>query len=209
MPRPGRRMAAMRFLAVLSILGLVGCDARDPGDAGASRDAAALDGGSASRDGGQLDGGILEAGAVDGGGPDAGEDSGVADSGLADSGLPDSGLPDSGLPDSGLPDSGVDAGPPPRADHHIHIHVSNTCVMRVDPIEITVPAGQTAYFDWHNHSRDYPVDVWMSYGGGFLDLRPGMTWDEPIGHCGTPRPHTEWADIDTACSGHRFLIHCL
>jgi hypothetical protein len=48
----------------------------------------------------------------------------------------------------------------------------------------------------------------MSYGGGFLDLPTGATWDEPIGHCATPLVHDEWADISTACSSFRFLIHC-
>jgi hypothetical protein len=68
--------------------------------------------------------------------------------------------------------------------------------------------GETLYIDWHNHSRDYPVDVWMSYGGGYTDLAVGATWDEPIGHCRTPFVGDEYADISTACSSFRFLIHC-
>jgi hypothetical protein len=103
----------------------------------------------------------------------------------------------------------IDAGPPPTMDLHVHIEVSNTCEMRVTPTEVTVPAGSTVFIDWHNHSRDYPVDVWMSYGGGFLDLPTGATWDERFEHCATPLAHTEYADIDTACSGFRFDIHCL
>ena len=90
----------------------------------------------------------------------------------------------------------------------MHIDVDNFCNMTVDPTEITIPAGQTAYFDWHDHSRDYAVDVWMSYGGGYLDLAPGATWEEPIGHCLGPTARTEHAAISTACSDHRFLIHC-
>ena len=101
-----------------------------------------------------------------------------------------------------------DAGTPPRADLHVHIEVSNTCVMTVTPREVSVPPDQTLYLDWHNHSRDYPVDVWMSYGGGYTDLAPGATWDEPIGHCSTPFVGDEYADITTACSSFRFLIHC-
>jgi hypothetical protein len=66
-----------------------------------------------------------------------------------------------------------------------------------------------AYFCWRNRSRSYPVDVWMSYGGGFTDLAPGATWDEPIGHCLGPAARTEHADISTACAEHRFEIHCL
>lgn len=95
-----------------------------------------------------------------------------------------------------------------RADLHVHIEVDNTCRMAVTPREVSVPPGQTLYLDWHNHSRDYPVDVWMSYGGGYTDLAPGATWDEPIGHCSTPFVGDEYADISTACSEFRFLIHC-
>lgn len=57
--------------------------------------------------------------------------------------------------------------------------------------------------------KAYAIDVWMSYGGGYTDLPTGATWDEPIGHCGTPSAHTEYADISTACSSFRFLINCL
>ena len=95
-----------------------------------------------------------------------------------------------------------------RADLHVHIEVDNTCRMTVTPREVSVPPGQTLYLDWHNHSRDYPVDVWMSYGGGYTDLATGATWDEPIGHCSTPFVGDEYADISTACSSFRFLIHC-
>ena len=104
-------------------------------------------------------------------------------------------------------DAAIDAIPP-TSDTHVHIMVSNTCAMTVSPTSITIPPNQTAYFDWHNHSVDYPVDVWMSYGGGFLDLPMGATWNEPVSHCATPLVHDEYADISTACSSFRFLIHC-
>src|SRR4051812_16313096 len=56
------------------------------------------------------------------------------------------------------PDAAVDAmaDAAPTTQNHIHTQVSNTCVMTVTPMSITVPADQTAYFDWHNHSVDYP-----------------------------------------------------
>ncbi|MCC6876119.1 MAG: hypothetical protein IT378_17555 [Sandaracinaceae bacterium] len=168
---------------------------------------------------------------ADAGSADAGSaDAGLADAALADASVADASAEslDAGARDSGAAppvDAGRDAGPapardagpppapdagtPPRADHHVHIEVDNFCRMTVTPMEITVPPDQTAYFDWHNHSADYPVDVWMSYGGGFLELLPGRTWDEPIGHCSTPLAHDEHADISTACSSFRFLIHCL
>lgn len=111
---------------------------------------------------------------------------------------------------SAASDAGAaDAGTPATATHCIDIDVSNTCDMTVTPREITIPAGQTAYFCWRNRSRDYPVDVWLSYGGGYTDLAPGATWNEPPGHCLGPTAHTEYADISTACSEFRFLIRCL
>ncbi len=97
---------------------------------------------------------------------------------------------------------------PSQLELHVHIDVSNTCNMTVSPTTLTVPAGQQVNIDWHNHSVDYPVDVWMSYGGGFTDLPQGQTWDEPIPHCSIQSPHQEWADISTACSSFRFIIDC-
>jgi len=196
-------------LVLLVPLLLAGCDDTRGGDAGASvgsdggADAGgAVDAGAGADGGSAADGG---AGVDSGVGVDAGADAGAVTDAGADAGRADAGW-DGGV-DGGY-DAGVDAGVAARADHHVHIEVSNTCVMRVTPTELRVPRGQTAYLDWHNHSRDYPVDVWMSYGGGFTDLPTGATWDEPIGHCGTMFPHTEYADISTACSEHRFLIHC-
>jgi hypothetical protein len=80
--------------------------------------------------------------------------------------------------------------------------------MTVDPTSLAVPAGQSAFIDWHNHSRDYPVTVWKSYGGGFVDLMPGSTWQESYEHCAGPLPSTPYADISTACSRFNFVITC-
>lgn len=160
------------------------------------------------------------------GGDDGGgghDDAAVADAAVADTGPDGSGsdgpVTDGPRVDGPATDAAVDGRPldagvdamvdaSPTTDNHIHIQVSNTCAMTVTPTSITVPPNQTAYFDWHNHSTSYPVDVWMSYGGGFLDLPIGATWDEPIGHCSTPLVHDEYADISTACSSFRFIIHC-
>ena len=108
--------------------------------------------------------------------------------------------------DGGGAGGSVDAS---TGDEHVHIFVSNTCVMSVSPAEITVPAGRTVRIDWHNHSADYPVTVWLSYGGGYVDLPTGSTWDEPIEHCANINPYTAYADISTACSRFRFFIRCL
>lgn len=193
----------LRLLAVIVCCGLAGCDgARLVPDAGP------LDAG--LRDGGHLD---ATGGATDDAGERAPDGGAHVDAGATTDGgtTIDAGPADAGSDaevDAGR-DAGTDAGVPARSDHHVHIDVDNRCGMTVTPTEITIPAGQSAYVDWHNHSRDYPVDVWMSYGGGYTDLPPGATWDEPIRHCGTPRAHDEWADISTACSRFRFVIHCL
>lgn len=92
---------------------------------------------------------------------------------------------------------------------HVHINVSNTCVMSVMPLEYTVPAGQRLKLSYHNHSMDYPVTVWMMYGGGYTDLAPGGTWNETYEHCFGPVPSEGYADISTACSMYRLKIHCL
>ena len=54
------------------------------------------------------------------------------------------------------------------------------------------------------------VKIYYLFGMGLsaLDLATGATWEEPIGHCIGPRARTEYADISTACSDHRFLIRC-
>jgi cysteine-rich repeat protein len=92
---------------------------------------------------------------------------------------------------------------------HVHIMVDNFCNMSVMPMEYTVVAGQKLKLSYHNHSVDYPVDVWKSYGGGYTDLQPGMTWNETYEHCFGPAPSEEYADISTACSMFRLKIHCL
>lgn len=104
--------------------------------------------------------------------------------------------------------SGVGCAPQ-LVTEHVHIMVSNTCVMSVMPMEFTVPAGQKLKLSYHNHSQDYPVDVWMMYGGGYLDLAPGGTWNETYEHCFGPSPSEGYADISTACSQFRLKIHCL
>ncbi|UJR82795.1 hypothetical protein [Sandaracinus amylolyticus] len=180
------------------------CD--PPRDGGVWSGDASVD---AATDSGALDAGAFDSGVVLDGG--ALIDSSVAvDSGAAtdSGGAADSGaaIVDAGaIVDSGPPDSGT----PAEMRYCVDIDVSNTCVMSVSPREITIPAGQTAYFCWRNRSRDYAIDVWLSYGGGYTELAPGATWNEPIGHCLGPNAHDEHADIDTACSSHRFVIHCL
>lgn len=194
-----------RALLLSSMLLLAACDGSDDRDAGAGMDAGA-DAGSGADAGARADAGAgADAGAAADAG--AGADGGAGTDGGA--GFDAGGSMDAGPGRDAGYDAGFDSGVPARSDHHIHIDVSNTCAMTVSPTSITIPAGQTAYFDWHNHSRDYPVTVWMSYGGGFTDLPQGATWDEPIGHCIGPRAHVEYADISTACSSFRFNINCL
>ena len=97
----------------------------------------------------------------------------------------------------------------PQQDLHIDIYVDNFCNMNVVPPEVSVPSGQTALLTYHNNSVDYPVDVWLSYGGGYLDLMTGTIWADPFEWCAGDYSYTGYADISTACSDHRLLIHCL
>jgi hypothetical protein len=99
--------------------------------------------------------------------------------------------------------------PPPIFESGIDIFVDNFCNMQVRPVSIDVPRGQRVSLTWNNRSVDYPVDVWLSYGGGFLDLEPGTSWHDRFECCaGGNRPYDAGADISTACSEFRFLIHC-
>lgn len=91
----------------------------------------------------------------------------------------------------------------------VDIYVDNFCKMDVVPKVFNVPRGVTLKVTWHNRSRDYPVTVWLSYGGGYTDLMTGGSWAEPIEHCRLPRPYYEYADISTACSSYRLMMNCL
>lgn len=91
----------------------------------------------------------------------------------------------------------------------VDIYVDNTCKMDVVPKVFNVPRGVTLKLTYYNRSRYYPVEVWMSYGGGYTDLMPGMNWPERFEHCRFPRPYSAYADISTACSSYRLMINCL
>lgn len=91
----------------------------------------------------------------------------------------------------------------------VDIYVDNFCKMDVIPKVLSVPRGATLKVTWYNRSRDYPVTVWLSYGGGYTDLMTGKAWAEPIEHCRLPRPYSEYADISTACSSYRLMMNCL
>ncbi len=107
---------------------------------------------------------------------------------------------------------------PASTDQHVHIYVDNFCNLWVDPAVVEVPPTQhSVSFVYHNHSVDYDVDVWLSYGGGYLELLPGTSWDDAFDHCAwASRPYDAYADIsisglgvnDQYCPGHRMLIHC-
>jgi hypothetical protein len=179
------------------------------GDAAATVDAGEADGSSPAADA------ATEGRDADAPGPDSGEPAADGSAAAPDAGLDAGSLepPDASLapgPDAAEP-PGPDAGPASAPDggrNGVDIYVSNTCVMDVVPKSITLPAGTQNYFTWNNRSADYPVDVWMSYGGGYTDLAPGSSWVEPIAHCSVQSVHDEYADISTACSSYRFYFHC-
>lgn len=91
----------------------------------------------------------------------------------------------------------------------VQIYVDNFCKMDVVPKVFNVPRGTSLKLTYYNRSRDYPVDVWLSYGGGFRDLATGTSWPDRFEHCRNPRPYSSYADISTACSSYRLIINCL
>jgi hypothetical protein len=138
-----------------------------------------------------------------------GSDAGGSDAGVPDTMAPDTMAPDTMAPDTMAPDTmAPDTVPPGPTAKFVDIYVDNFCNMQVVPPDITVGPGQTVKITWRNRSHDYAVDVWQSYGGGYLDLRPRTNWPERFEWCTGPRSYTGYADISTACSKHRFLIKC-
>lgn len=89
-----------------------------------------------------------------------------------------------------------------------------SCNTAAEPESFTVPAGETLKLSYHNHSVDYDADVWLSYGGGYLGLVTGDTWDDRFEFCTGPSSYTAYADISiagggsSACPKFRLLIHC-
>lgn len=104
------------------------------------------------------------------------------------------------------------AAPPDLAypvSQTVDIFVDNTCKMDVLPKKFDVPAGSSLKLTYVNRSRDYKVDIWASYGGGFTDLLPGASWVERFEYCRYPRPYSAYLDISTACSRYRLMVNCL
>jgi hypothetical protein len=98
---------------------------------------------------------------------------------------------------------------------HVDIYIDNFCNTSVVPTEITVPAGETLQITWHNNSVDYEADVWLSYGGGYLELAMGGIWDDSFEFCSMPSVYDAYGDVSIAggpigaCPAARLLIHCL
>jgi len=153
---------------------------------------------------------------------DAATDTSMADSTIADSSTgsdttgsdtADTRLPDTTVADTARPDTApIDSGF--QSTDHVHIYISNTCRVTVSPTSFTVPAGETLKLSYHNHSVDYRADVWMMYGGGYLGLERGATWNETYTHCFGPSPSVGYADINieggptSGCPGVRLNITC-
>ena len=97
---------------------------------------------------------------------------------------------------------------------HVHIDIDNFCQVSVDPPEIWVPVDEIVELTYHNHSVDYQADVWLSYGGGYLELELGDSWEDPFQWCSGPNASLGYADISIAgggnnsCPAYRLNIHC-
>ena len=135
-----------------------------------------------------------------------------SDTATPDTTAADTNVADTFMPDTTPVDTGYDSGF--KSTDHVHIYISNTCKVSVSPTSFTVPAGETLKLSYHNHSVDYRADVWMMYGGGYLDLDRGATWNETYTHCFGPSPSTGYADINieggptSGCPGVRLYITC-
>lgn len=184
----------------------------------AASDTASVDDTGAPGDTGTVgdgDAGISETAIADTGIVDTGiVDTGILDTGILDTGILDTGPADTGTTDTGVADTGSDADSgawSPTA--HVHIYISNTCAVTTDPVSFDVPAGKTVKISWHNHSLYYRADVWASYGGGFLALEKGATWNETYEHCFIKSTHTEWVDVTpegspSSCGKQRVYFYC-
>lgn len=101
---------------------------------------------------------------------------------------------------------------------HVHISITNTCKLSVQPKNVTIKNGRSTRVTYHNHSRSYPTDItYAGGGGGFRKLKPGRSWTSPIDWCtNKTRPYTVQVEItvhgftlnDSRCPGHKFEIRC-
>lgn len=217
---------ALAMLAACSDSGDDGGDAGDggPPEAGVDAGAVLASGGSGASGGSERDASQGGAGSGSGGrGGDGGMSVGDATAGDVGAGGTGGAAQASDAGDAGgaggtSGTGGVsDAGSVPETvSRHVHIYISNTCDVSVDPVEVTIPREQSVLFTYHNHSVDYEADVWMSYGGGYLGLVPGGTWADPIERCTELFTYTAHADVsirglglnDPYCPGQRMTIHC-
>lgn len=139
---------------------------------------------------------------------DASVDTNLADSGVVDTRVVDTSVADTSAVDAAPADTGF------KATDHVHIYIDNFCKVSTSPTSFTVPAGETLQLSYHNHSVDYRADVWMMYGGGYLALEKGATWNETYKHCFGPSPSVGYADISieggggSACPEVRLMITC-
>ncbi len=131
---------------------------------------------------------------------------------LADLDLPDLDLADFSQTDALDLPVPTDLTPPDLpfpTSQTVDIYVDNFCKMNVIPSKFDVPRGTFLKLTYYNRSRDYPVDVWLSYGGGYLDLKTGTSWADRFEFCRGTRPYSAYADISTACSRYRLMFNCL
>lgn len=136
-------------------------------------------------------------------------DAAVADTAKADTLVADTFVADTSVADTAKADA--DAGWSSTA--HVHIYITNTCAVTTSPTSFDVPAGATVKVSWHNHSVDYRADVWASYGGGYLALEKGATWNETYEHCFIKSTHTEYVDVSpegspSSCGKQRVYFYC-
>ncbi len=146
--------------------------------------------------------------------PDAAQDAVISDlrqdaTPISDSATPD--LPhDTAAPDHPRHDLRPDLFSLCTGNIEVKIDVSNTCKMTIAPTEIVAGIKSSINICYHNISKDYKIDVWMSYGGGFLDLAKGGVWNEKFIWCAGPKPSTGYATISAGggCAKQVLKIIC-
>lgn len=193
-----------RFLLVLTVLGCAACAGAENDDAEPGVDSAAVED-TAAADTFVADTALVDTSVVD---------SSVAETSAADTSVADTAVADSFVADTSVADTAkADADAGWSSTAHVHIYITNTCAVSTSPTSFDVPAGATVKVSWHNHSVDYRADVWASYGGGYLALETGATWNETYEHCFIKSTHTEYVDVSpegspSGCGKQRVYFYC-
>jgi hypothetical protein len=101
------------------------------------------------------------------------------------------------------------------SDVYVHVMIDNFCNSSTNPTVINAPLHVPLHLTFANDSVDYDADIWSSSNYGAYPLEQGGVWKDPIQHCVSPNPYTEYFDVGIhggpvggACPDYRLYIHC-